>query len=55
MVIVAINDNADIVREEKLPTSPARLEEFFSSFSEPVEAVVECTSFWQGALRLVSG
>jgi transposase len=46
MVIVAINDNADIIREEKLPTSTARLETFFGAFDEPVQAVVECTSFW---------
>ena len=44
MVIVAINDNADIVREEKLPTSPTRLEAFFSILEEPAQAVVECTS-----------
>jgi len=46
MVIVAINDNADIVREEKLSASTTRLEKFFSTFDEPVQAVVECTSFW---------
>jgi hypothetical protein len=46
MVFVAINSNGEVVREAKLPTSPARLEEFFSSFTEPVQAVVECTSFW---------
>lgn len=46
MVNVAINDNAEVVREEKLPTSPTRLTEFFSGFDEPVQAVVECTSSW---------
>jgi transposase len=46
MVIVAINDNAEVVREEKLPTSTTRLEKFFSTIEQPVQAVVECTSFW---------
>src|SRR5699024_4909335 len=46
MVIVAINDNADIVREEKSPTSPTRLEAFFNTLEEPAQAVVECTSSW---------
>jgi transposase len=46
MVIVAINDNAEVVREAKIPTSPDRLEEFFGGFTGPVQAVVECTSFW---------
>jgi transposase len=46
MVIVAINSNAEVVREAKIPTSPKALEEFFGHFKGPVQAVVECTSFW---------
>lgn len=46
MVNVAINDNGELVREAKLPTSTKALAEFFSSFEEPVQAVVECTSSW---------
>jgi ribulose-5-phosphate 4-epimerase/fuculose-1-phosphate aldolase len=46
MVIVAINNNGEVVKEAKLPTSPARLKTFFHSFNGPVQAVVECTSFW---------
>ena len=46
MVIVAINSNGKVVREAKIPTSPKALDEFFSGFNEPVQAVVECTSFW---------
>lgn len=46
MVIVAINSNAEVVREAKIPTSPTELEKFFSRFDGPVQAVVECTSFW---------
>lgn len=48
MVNVALNDNADVVREAKLPTSTKALDEFFSGFEEPVRAVVECISslYW---------
>ena len=46
MVIVAINDNAEVVQEAKLPTSHRSLEDFFGTFDRPVQAVVECTSFW---------
>jgi hypothetical protein len=46
MVIVAINNNNKIVREAKLPSLRRALDDFFSTFSEPVQAVVECTSFW---------
>src|SRR5690625_2426688 len=48
MVIVAINDNAEVVQEAKLPTSHRSLEDFLGTFDRPVQAVVECTSFWQG-------
>jgi transposase len=46
MVIVAINDKNKVVREAKLPSSKRALDDFFSTFGEPVQAVVECTSFW---------
>ena len=46
MVNVAINDNDELVRQSKVPTSRRSLEEFFLGFTEPVQAVVECTSNW---------
>lgn len=46
MVNVALNDNAEVVRRAKLPTSERALEDFFGTFSEPIQAVVECTSSW---------
>jgi len=46
MVIVAINDNSDEVRQAKLPSNGRALEDFFSTFDQPVQAVVECTCFW---------
>jgi transposase len=46
MVNVAINSNSEVIREAKLPTSKRSLEDFFSTFDEPVQAVVECTSNW---------
>ena len=46
MVNVALNDNAEVVREAKLPTATRSLEDFFSTFDGPVQAVVECTSSW---------
>ena len=46
MVIVAINDNGDEVRQAKLPSNGGALEDFFGTFDEPVQAVVECTCFW---------
>jgi|TARA_R100001015_G_C4607250_1_gene162356 transposase len=46
MTLVAINDNGKLLTEEKLTTTPANLSRFFESFTEPVQAVVECTSYW---------
>jgi transposase len=46
MVIVALNNNKKIVRQGKIRSSTAALEQFFTGFDEPVKAVVECTSFW---------
>ena len=39
MVNVAINDNGDVVRQAKLPCSQQSLEDFFGTFSEPVQAI----------------
>lgn len=46
MTLVAINDNGKLLIEEKLTTTPANLSRFFEPFTEPVQAVVECTSYW---------
>ena len=46
MTLVAINDNGKVLAEEKRANSPANLSLFFQQFTEPVHAVVECTSFW---------
>ena len=46
MVIVAINDKDKVVGEAKLPSSNRALDDFFNTFTGPVQAVVECTSFW---------
>ncbi len=46
MVNVALNSNGEVIREAKLPTSRKALADFFQGFDEPVQAVVECTSFW---------
>jgi len=42
MTLVALNDNAKLVVEEKLTTTPANLAQFFGRFTDPVQAVVEC-------------
>lgn len=46
MVNKAINSNGEVIREAKLPTTKKALADFFQGFDEPVQAVVECTSFW---------
>lgn len=46
MTLVAINDNAKMIAEEKWATTPANLSRFFAQLNGPVQAVVECTSFW---------
>ncbi|MDZ7692131.1 MAG: hypothetical protein U5K69_13535 [Balneolaceae bacterium] len=46
MVNVAINDNGKVISEAKLPTSRRLLEDFFNSFTGPVQAVVERASNW---------
>lgn len=46
MVNSAINDKGEEIWKGKLPATRKSLEDFFSQFDEPVQAVVECTSFW---------
>ncbi|MEX2605187.1 MAG: IS110 family transposase [Gracilimonas sp.] len=46
MTLVAINDNGKLLEEQKLTNTPANLDRFFSPFKQPVQAVVECTSYW---------
>jgi transposase len=46
MTLVAINDNAKLLAEEKMTNTPANLSAFFDRFSGPIRAVVECTSYW---------
>lgn len=46
MVNVAINDNAEVIRQAKMPACPNSLDLFLDDLQEPVQAVVECTSSW---------
>lgn len=46
MVNSAINDKGEEIWKGKLPATRQSLGDFFSQFDEPVQAVVECTSFW---------
>ncbi|MDR8392010.1 IS110 family transposase [Aliifodinibius sp. S!AR15-10] len=46
MVNSALNDNGELLRREHLPANKRALLEFFGSFPEPVQAVVESTSSW---------
>lgn len=46
MTLVGINDNGKLLDEQKLSNTPANLDQFFSPFTQPVQAVVECTSNW---------
>jgi len=46
MTLVGINDNGKLLTEEKLTNTPANLGRFFERFTGPVQAVVECTSYW---------
>ena len=36
MVNVAINDNAEVIRQANMPASPNSLDTFFGDFHEPV-------------------
>ncbi|MCC5905796.1 MAG: IS110 family transposase [Balneolaceae bacterium] len=46
MVNSAINDKGEEIWFGKLPATEQSLQDFFDQFDEPVQAVVECTSFW---------
>jgi len=46
MTLVAINDKGTLLIERKQANSRANLSLFFQQFNEPVQAVVECTSYW---------
>jgi transposase len=46
MTLIAINDNGKVLAEDKLNTSPMNLTLFFERITGPVQAVVECTSYW---------
>lgn len=46
MTLVAINDKGKLLAEQKHATTPTNLNRFFERFTEPVQAVVECTSYW---------
>ncbi|MDZ7693805.1 MAG: hypothetical protein U5K69_22245 [Balneolaceae bacterium] len=46
MVNVAINGNGEVIREAKLPTSRRSLDDFFSTFTDSVKAIVERASNW---------
>jgi transposase len=46
MTLVAVNDNGKLLAEDKLANTPANLSRFFEPFTDPVQAVVECTSYW---------
>jgi len=42
----AINDNGEQISEGRFSADEKGLQEWFSRFDEPVQAVVECTGFW---------
>ena len=46
MTLVTVNDNGKLIAEEKLTNTPANLSRFFEPFTDSVQAVVECTSYW---------
>lgn len=46
MVNSAVNDKGEEIWKGKLPATRASLDTLFNQFDEPVQAVVECTSFW---------
>lgn len=55
MTLVALNDNGKLLAEEKFATTPANLTVFFKRFDGPVQAVVECTSYWYWVADWCSG
>lgn len=46
MTLAAVNDNGELLAERKITNSPVLLEQFFTDLPRPIQAVVECTSFW---------
>jgi len=46
MTLAAVNDNGELLPERKITNSAVLLEQFFADLPRPVQAVVECTSFW---------
>ena len=46
MTLAAVNNNGELIAERKISNSPILLEQFFADLPRPVQAVVECTSFW---------
>lgn len=42
----AINDNGQLVDEGRFAANEEGLQQWFTRFDEPVQAVVECTGFW---------
>lgn len=46
MVNSTIDDNYEEIWKSKLQATRLSLRKFFSQFDEPIQGVVECTSFW---------
>jgi len=46
MTLVALNDNGDLICEVKTESNTIELERFFQNIDRPVQAAVECTSYW---------
>lgn len=46
MTLVAVNDNGKLISEVKAKSNAIELERFFQRFDQPVQATVECTSYW---------
>lgn len=46
MTLAAVNNNGELIAERKISNSSILLEQFFADLPRPVQAVVECTSFW---------
>ena len=46
MTLVAPKTSGELLSEVKTKSNPEGLEGFFSRFTEPVQAAVECTSYW---------
>lgn len=46
MTLVALKDNGALLSEVKTKSNPEGLHRFFSRLAPPVQAAVECTSYW---------